>query len=241
MHLVLVVEDDQDVANLLIEGLRDLADRVDHCRDGRAGLAMAETADYALIALDLMLPRLGGPKICELLRASGSDAALLAITGRADLVASRLGARLGFDDYVLKPFDMEEVRAKARRLLERRRRLNRASNTAPASPLELEGLSLDPATRRVQIDGKPVDGLSSREFDIVYFLARNPGVSFSKEELLAALWGIHHALSFRHLGIDVSRIRDKLKSSSSDKSCLSITPDDRYAIRPPARRDSSKW
>lgn len=238
MHRVLVVEDDRDVANLLIEGLRDLADRVDHSPDGQGALAMAETADYALIALDLMLPRLGGLKICELLRSSGADAALLAVTGRPDLVASRLGTRLGFDDYVLKPFDMDEVRAKAQRLLERRRCLNCASNTAPASLLELEGLSLHPATQRVEIDGKPVEGLSSKEFNLVYLLARNPEASFSKEELLAALWGIYHPLSFRYLGIDVSRVRDKLKSSSSDKSCLSITPDDRYVIRPPARRDS---
>ena len=225
---VLVVEDDRDVANLLADGLRDLADRVEQANDGPTGLAMAESADYALVVLDLVLPRLGGPKICALLKSAGSDSSILAVTGRADLVAGLLGTQFGFDDYVLKPFDLRDVRDRASRLLERRRRSASPPSTVPIVHAEAASVTIDAAAKRVLIEGKPVEGLSLKEYEVVAFLARNPGVAFSKEELLAAVWRIHHPVHPRHLGIDMARLREKLTGSRS--SYLSITHDERYRL-----------
>lgn len=230
---LLIVEDNPDVANLLVGGLEDLVDRIDHALDGPSGLAMTKTADYALILLDLVLPQLGGAKFCELLRSAGSECPILAVTARVDLVAPVLGIRQGIDDYVLEPFDIEEVRRRSDRLLERSRLRARCSSVAEPVP-ELPGLTFDPAGNRVLLDGKPAERLSPQEFDMVRFLARNPGVFFSRSELLAAVWGVHHPVNFQCIGIDLPRLRKKLQRSSSQESCLIASSDDRYGVVLPA-------
>lgn len=226
-YRLLIVEDNRDVARLLSEAVRDLADRVDLAHDGPTGLAMAESVDYALILLELFLPRLGGRKICQLLRSAGSDSSILAVTAHADAIAGALGAQHGFDDYMLKPFDLQEVREKSRVLLERR---GSARPPLSASTAQQHHVTVDHAAKRVLVDGRAMEPLLSQEYELVSFLAQNRERSFSRSELMWAVWGIRHPIAPRHAGIDLLRLRQKLQPPGTPASYLRVSQDERYFL-----------
>jgi DNA-binding response OmpR family regulator len=227
---VLIVEDDRDVAELLAASLEGIAESpVDRAYDGPSGLARAESADYALVILDLMLPGQGGHKVCELIRSARPDYPVLAVTGRADLIPALLGKQNGFDDYVLKPCDLSEVRAKSQRLIERRLRAAGMPVAGESVP-QPEALTLDRSGARVVAAGRPVQGLTLKEHEIVAFLVRHRGTAFSKEELFAAALGIHHPIPPARATVDFARLREKLTLPGGVQSCLILTEDDRYAV-----------
>lgn len=226
---VLVVEDDLDVADLLVSELREVVDAVDRAGDGTTAVALARSSDYALITVDLMLPRLGGPQMCAQLRAAAPYCLMLAVTGRSDAIPVLLGMSSGIDDYVLKPFDIAEVRRKARQLLERPPRWK--APAATAAPWGGSDISFDLGARRILLRERPVEGISSTEFEALYFLACNPGTFFSAKELVARLWGLHHPLNMRNLGVNFVKLRKKLSHGSS--SYMVITHDERYMFVEP--------
>lgn len=230
MRRVLVVEDEPSVADLLASELRSLVDQVDQANDGRNAVSRAQSTDYALITLDLMLPGLGGRRLCELIRAARPASSILAITARADMVASLIGMRNGCDDYVLKPFSLSDLRARAERLLERPRRVTTRS---PEAGWTIGEVCLEPAKGVLSIAGRPVDGISHSEFEVVNFLARAAGVSFSRQELLAAVWGIHHSINFRTLHVDFQKLREKLRHPTTSAPYLSVGADERYLFNDP--------
>ena len=226
---VLIVDDDRDVAKLLAGSLEGIAEPVDRAYDGPSGLARAESADYALVILDLMLPGQGGHKVCELIRSARPDYPVLAVTGRADLIPALLGKQNGFDDYVLKPCDLSEVRTKSQRLIERRLRAAGMPFAGEGVP-QPEALTLDRSGARVVGAGQPLEGLTLKEHEIVAFLVRHRGTAFSKEELFAAALGIHHPIPPARVTIDFARLREKLTLPGAVQSCLVLTEDERYAV-----------
>ena len=225
---VLVIESDPEVADLLARLLKKTnAQRVDHAADGRTGLSMAESLDYALITLDLMLPKFGGPGLCRAIREARRDTPLLAVTARVEAVEDLLGKITGIDDYVLKPVAGRELQRKAEALLAR----------PPSSGPLLHGhthaeylagsVSFDPATRSAAIEGKTIAGLSLAEFELLCFLADNEGVPFSEEELLAMVWNLHPPVRLKHLSVDLSVLRRRIRGMSSGLRYLTLTEDGR--------------
>lgn len=229
---VLVVEDDRDVADLLASELQEVADVVDKTGDGATAVALARSNEYALVTVDLMLPRLGGPQMCAQLRAAAPRCPILAVTGRSDVIATLLGMSNGVDDYVLKPFNIAEVRAKTKQLLERPRQWHAPGTTA--GRWAVGDISFDLAARRIALREQPVEGISSTEFELLYFLARNPGTFFSAKELSARLWGLHHPLNMRNLGVNFVKLRKKLAHGSY--SYVAVTNDERYMFVDPQMR-----
>ncbi|HEY8534847.1 MAG TPA: response regulator transcription factor [Vicinamibacterales bacterium] len=199
---VLIVEDEPDLASALQRLLEDAGFSADVAGDGETGLALALEDTYDLLVLDLMLPRLPGEKVVAELRRRGRDLPVLVLTAR-DLVPDRV--RLldsGADDYVIKPFEPEELVSRCRALVRRA--------SGQASPrLELGDVTIDLARREVRRGGEPV-AVTPREFRVLEYLALNRGRVVSREELLSRLYGENEETWSNVLEVYVAALRRKL-------------------------------
>jgi len=201
---LLVVEDDAMIGTSLRNGLRQDGYTVDWVRDGAAAeLAIAATA-YDAILLDLGLPGRSGLELLAHWRARQNPVPVLIITAR-DSVADRvLGLDTGADDYLVKPFDLNEVSARLRALL--RRRVGRAAPIIENGPL-----TLDPASREVRLDGNEIS-LSAREFGILHALMEAPGVPLSRSQLEERLYGWQEEIGSNAVEVHIHALRRKLGS-----------------------------
>ncbi|OGA64225.1 MAG: hypothetical protein A3G81_25160 [Betaproteobacteria bacterium RIFCSPLOWO2_12_FULL_65_14] len=207
----LVIESEGEVAERLVRALGAAGvSHAAHASDGHTGLAMAEAFDYALITLELMVPKLGGPDLCRALREARPASPLLAVTARADAVALLLGTRYGIDDCVFKPVVEGDLTAKARALLARSTIITQAA--APEiSDLRVGDVSFSPATRTIVVEGRTLPAFSAAEFELLYFLATHAGASFPEEEILATLWGLHPPVRLKQLSVDLRHVQQKLR------------------------------
>lgn len=199
---LLLVEDDAMIGRAVRQGLQDAGFTVDWATDGReADLALAN-GGYDLAVLDLGLPRKDGMTLLRELRARGDHLPVLVATAR-DAVADRIaGLNAGADDYVLKPFDLDELVARLHALL--RRHAGRASPHLACGPL-----SLDPIGRAVTLDGQPVT-LSAREFALLHALMRRPGAVLSREQLEDAVYGWEQEVGSNAIEVHLHNLRRKL-------------------------------
>lgn len=202
---LLLVEDDALLGDGICEGLRQAGFAVDWLRDGRAAQLALEDESHALMVLDLGLPRLSGMDLLAWLRGRGSALPVLILTAR-DTVQDRVqGLDSGADDYLVKPFDLEELAARIRALLRRQ--------AGRAAPLIRHGaLTLDPAAHLVTHDGKPVE-LSPREFTILEILLENAGRVQSRERLEQSLYGWEGEVESNALEVHIHHLRRKLGSN----------------------------
>jgi DNA-binding response OmpR family regulator len=208
--LVLVVEDERAIADLVRLYLaRDgFGVHVEH--DGRAGLAAARRLRPVACVLDIALPALSGTEICRQLRQDGDWTPVLFLTARDDEVDRVVGLELGADDYVTKPFSPRELVARVRAVLRR----------AGGPPDEQERVrrvgrvTLDPGRREVTVDGAPV-ALTSTEFDLLAHLMGRPGRVFTREELLASVWGYAALAGTRTVDVHVAQVRGKLGAAAA--------------------------
>lgn len=201
---VLLVEDDRMIGEALLQALRRQTYAADWVRDGEMALAALAAESYDLVLLDLGLPRRDGLAVLRSLRGMGSHIPVLVITAR-DAVADRVaGLDAGADDYVLKPFDTEEMLARMRALIRR--------SAGRAEPLYSHGgVSLDPATREASLHGQPVS-LSSREWAVLEPMLLRPGVVFSRKQLEEKLYGWKQDISSNAVEVYVHGLRRKLGS-----------------------------
>lgn len=199
---ILLVEDDSLLGDGLRVGLGQEGYTVDWIRDGQAARLALETGSYDLVVLDLGLPRLSGLELLRAVRAQGNGVPVLILTAR-DAVADRVaGLDDGADDYMIKPFDLDELAARIRALL--RRRMGRAS------PILRHGeLALDPAAHRVTLAGKAVE-LSSREFALLQALLDNAGRVLSRAKLEESLYGWGEEVESNAVEVHVHHLRRKL-------------------------------
>jgi two-component system response regulator RegX3 len=202
---VLVVEDDESIAVPLVRGLEREGFTVTHVATGAAALA-AELPD--LVLLDLGLPDMDGYEVCRRLR-STSDLPIIVITARGDEVDRVVGLELGADDYLVKPFGFRELVARIRAVT---RRADRAS-AGPASITRWGGLEVDVRTRRARIDDRDLD-LTRKEFDLLAVLARDPGATVRREDILDEVWDEHWYGSTKTLDVHVGSLRKKLGTPS---------------------------
>ncbi|MGV9668890.1 response regulator transcription factor [Nocardia niigatensis] len=195
---VLVVEDDQGIADALVRGLRQAGYTVDGVHTGRAALAAASPD---VVLLDLGLPDIDGVEVCRRLRAR-SDAAIIAVTARGEEADRVIALDEGADDYLVKPFGLAELLARIRAVLRRRR---------PAEPemLRYGPLTLDVRARQVFVDGRPV-ALTPKEFGILECLAADPGRVVSRQQILERAWDAHWYGPTKVLDVHIAALRRKL-------------------------------
>jgi two-component system OmpR family response regulator len=207
--LVLVVEDERPIADLLRLYLSRDGFGVHVEVDGVAGLAAAQRLRPVACLLDIGLPGLDGTEICRRLRAAGDWTPVLFLTARDDEIDRIVGLELGADDYVTKPFSPRELVARVRAIL---RRVDGPPDVERVRQVGV--VSLDPGRRCVQADGAPVN-LTSTEFDLLAHLLNRPGRVFTREELLASVWGYASPAGTRTVDVHVAQVRAKLGEAAT--------------------------
>jgi DNA-binding response OmpR family regulator len=219
---VLVVEDEPHIRDLIVlhlrlEGLTPVP--VGH---GEDALKLARAEPFDLVVLDLMLPGLDGVTVCRAIRreTTNGDVPILMLTARREESDKVLGLESGADDYVTKPFGIRELIARVRALLRRPRPSRMIAGAADSSkPVAVRGLTVDPARRHARMDGREIE-LTSHEFDLLYLLAGNPGIVFSREALLQRVWGNDTFVTERSVDTLVKRLRRKIEGDAADPQLI---------------------
>ena len=199
---ILLVEDDELLGDGLAAGLRHCGYNVDWLQDGETARTALATEDYAALVLDLGLPRLDGMSLLRGVRAAGNAIPVLILTARDSTWDKVGGLDSGADDYLVKPVDLDELAA-------RLRALSRRSAVTRAPLLQVGGLELDPAARRVRLRGQPVE-ISAKEFVILEMLMRNAGKVISRAQLESALYGWGEGAESNVVEVHIHHLRRKL-------------------------------
>lgn len=207
--LILVVEDDVSIAELIRDYLEINGMQAEMAHTGKKGLDMALEKPYDMVLLDLMLPETDGFEVLKRIREKKDTPVLLVSARREDIDKIR-GLGLGADDYITKPFSPGELVARVKAHLARFRRLT-GKTVNREGILRIRGLEIDPDARTVQVEGKPAD-LTSKEFDILLFLARNPNKVFSKDQLFDRIWGLEAFGDTTTVTVHVGKIREKIET-----------------------------
>lgn len=217
---VLVVEDDQHIRDLVmlhlrLEGLAPVA-----AGDGAEGLRLARTEPFDLMILDVMLPGLDGITVTRAIRREPhlKDVPILMLTARREESDKVNGLESGADDYLTKPFGIREFIARVRALLRRRR--PGANASAHLAAVTAGGLHVDPARRLVRVDDRDVD-LTTHEFDLLYVLASNPGIVFSRDALVQRVWGGDTHITERSVDTLIKRLRKKIEADPAEPRYIS--------------------
>lgn len=219
MATILVVDDEPNIREVVGLYLRREGHTVIEAADGDAALALARLHQPDLIVLDLMLPKLPGLEVCRRLQAERRVPVIM-LTARGEEDDRIIGLGLGADDYVVKPFSPRELAARVEAVL---RRVHSAAASEPAGSavqaLELEGLRIDPNTREVLVDGRPIS-LTVREFDLLWYLASHPERVFTRDHLMDAVWGYAFAADTSTVTVHIRRLREKIEHDPSQPRFL---------------------
>ena len=210
MATVVVIEDEEPIAAAVAARLRSEGFDVEVAGDGPSGVALVDRVRPDLVVLDLMLPGLDGLEVCRRIQ-HDRPLPVLMLTARDSETDMVIGLAVGADDYLTKPFSPRELVARVHAIL---RRVDRSAEAkAAADPavrtLRLGKVALEPATRRATLDGEPVH-LTPTEFDILALLGDKPGVVFTREKLLAEIWGYRDGFGARTVDSHVQALRRKL-------------------------------
>ena len=202
---ILLIEDEAGIANMIRRGLTDASYVVETAADGKTGLEMALSSAYALVILDLMLPKMDGWQVCEELRANRNRVPVLMLTARDNVEDRVKGLDLGADDYLPKPFDPRELLARLRTVLRR--------GNAPVNPvLRFGRLEIDREARQVRLDGQSKT-LTGYQFDILLALAERAGKVVSRNHLLDAIAGRAMEAFDRTIDVHISNIRAAIEDN----------------------------
>ncbi len=207
---ILLVEDDRDISHLVELHLTDLGYEVDRAYDGKEGLDLATSGRYELIILDLMLPELDGLEICKSLRAASDYTPILMLTARSSEVDRVVGLEIGADDYLTKPFSIQELMARVKAILRRTEIMKRAGDTSDGDLIETGELTIDLSRRTVTESGTPIH-LTAREFDLLYHFVKNPGRVYSRAQLLDQVWGYGYEGYEHTVNSHINRLRGKIE------------------------------
>jgi two-component system response regulator VicR len=214
----LIVEDEPAIVDILSFNLARAGYVPLSAPDGAAGLAMAVEKNPDLVLLDVMLPRLDGFEVCRRLRAGGFNAPILMLTAREEETDKVMGLELGADDYITKPFSMQELLARVRANIRRT-----AIADAPVPPgesvLTAGNIALHPGRMEVTKQGRTLL-LSQREYDLLCFLMHHPDNVFTREELMEKVWNYEYYGDLRTVDVAVRRLREKIEDNPSDPALL---------------------
>jgi len=205
---VLVVEDEPALASALSYNLRKSGFNVLSAADGIAGLQEARRASPDVIVLDLMLPKMDGLEVCRRIRAD-SDVPILMLTAKSEEFDKVVGLEVGADDYLTKPFGMRELMARVRALL--RRSVAVRASAGDDARISFGEIEIDARGRTVARGGVQLQ-LKPKEFDLLHFLANNPGQVFTREQLLERVWGYEFFGGSRTVDVHIHWLREKLEA-----------------------------
>lgn len=210
---VLVVDDEK----LIVKGLRFSLEQdgmeVDCAYDGGEALEKAKQTEYDCVLLDLMLPVMDGLEVCREIR-EFSDMPIIMLTAKSDDMDKIMGLEYGADDYVTKPFNILEVKARIKAIIRRNNR-KRAKEEEQPHRITVRDLEMDTESRRVFVSGKEIN-LTAKEFDLLELLLTNPGKVYSREQLLNIVWGFEYPGDVRTVDVHVRRLREKIEANPSD-------------------------
>lgn len=199
---LLVVEDDQALASLLVRALREESYAVDLAQDGQEAEWLSFENPYDCIILDIMLPIKDGLTVLKNIRASGNSVPVLILTAKDASQDVVKGLDEGADDYLKKPFSLDELSARVRALLRRR-------ETEISTVIEVGPIRIDPAKKQVSREGKPID-LTAKEFALIEYFGRNPGVVLSRTQLSEHVWDMNFEPSSNVVDVYVGYLRNKI-------------------------------
>ena len=209
---VLVVDDEK----LIVKGIRFSLEQdgmeVDCVYDGEEAVRMAREKEYDIVLLDVMLPKLTGFEVCQQIR-EFSTVPIIMLTAKGDDMDKILGLEYGADDYITKPFNILEVKARIRAII--RRTAKKATAENKKKYVEVGDLVLDCEGRRVSIAGKEIN-LTAKEFDVLELLVFNPNKVFSRENLLNIVWGYEYPGDVRTVDVHIRRLREKIEANPSE-------------------------
>ena len=206
MTKILIVEDEQNLARFIELELEHENYAVDIEYDGKPGLEKALTDDYDLILLDLMLPNINGLEICRQVRQNKSTPIII-ITAKSDTYDKVAGLDYGADDYIVKPFDIEELLARIRAMLRRQPQKN---------IIYMQGIIIDRDGFKVTVDGNSLD-LTKTEYDLLTLLAENRNHVLQREQIIADVWGYDSEVETNVVDVYIRYLRNKLKPYNKDK------------------------
>ena len=219
---ILLVEDEPKVASFIRRALEEESYAVDVCGDGTMGLDWAQGVNYDLIILDLMLPGLPGLQLLKQLRAAGVKTPVLILTARSEVDQRVKGLDAGADDYLTKPFAIEELIARARALF------RRASGT-PTGTLQVDDLVLNPVTREVTRGGQRIE-LTAKEYALLEYLMRNAGRVLTRPMITEHVWDLDFDTFTNVIDVYISYLRNKI-DRGRDSSLIQTVRGSGYMIR----------
>ena len=209
---VLVVDDEK----LIVKGVRFSLEQdgmeVDCAYDGEEALEKIQNNTYDIVLLDIMLPKMDGFEVCQHVR-EFSDVPILMLTAKGDDMDKILGLEYGADDYITKPFNILEVKARIKAIT--RRTSKAAKQKKDESVINVLDMTLDTDSKRLHIAGKEIN-LTSKEFDVLELLVKNPDKVYSREKLLGLVWGSQYPGDVRTVDVHIRRLREKIESNPSE-------------------------
>lgn len=209
---VLVVDDEK----LIVKGIRFSLEQdgmeVTCAYDGEEALRLAHEKEFDIILLDIMLPKMSGTEVCQQIR-EFSNVPIVMLTAKSDDMDKIMGLEYGADDYITKPFNILEVKARIKAIM--RRTSSRALPKQESSIIESGDMRMDLDSRRVSISGREVN-LTAKEFDVLELLIRNPNKVYSREKLLSLIWGADYPGDVRTVDVHIRRLREKIESNPSE-------------------------
>ena len=208
---ILVVDDEK----LIVKGIRFSLEQegmeVDCAYDGEEALAFAKNCEYDLVLLDVMLPKMDGFEVCQQIR-DFSDMPIVMLTAKSEDMDKILGLEYGADDYITKPFNILEVKARIKAIM---RRTAKRQETSTGTMVVKGALRIDCESRRVFIGEKEIN-LTAKEYDVLELLAMNPNKVYSRENLLNLIWGYDYPGDARTVDVHTRRLREKIETKPSE-------------------------
>ncbi|MBO5237224.1 MAG: response regulator transcription factor [Lachnospiraceae bacterium] len=212
MKRVLVVDDEK----LIVKGIKFSLEQddmqVDCAYDGEEALNMAKQTEYDMVLLDIMLPKMTGLEVCQQIR-EFSNMPIIMLTAKGEDMDKILGLEYGADDYITKPFNILEVKARMKAII--RRNAKKEDHSEKVRKITVGDLALDCDSRRVVIAGKEIN-LTAKEFDVLELLVFNPNKVYSRENLLKTIWGSDYPGDVRTVDVHIRRLREKIENNPGE-------------------------
>ncbi len=221
MKEVIIIEDETSIADLLKLHLQDMECDVYCFSNGKEGYQYALKNRFDLMILDINLPGMNGLDICRNLRSEKITGPILMLTARTEEIDKVLGLETGADDYITKPFSIREFLARVKAIF-RRVEIDRVEQSESLKAIEFKSLNIDRKKRKVELKGTRVE-LTPKEFDLLFMLANNPGVTFSRKDLLSKVWGYDFEGYEHTVNSHINRLRAKIEKDPNNPEFVLTT------------------